>query len=299
MRTEHHHLRPQGFTLVEMVVAITLIALLASAAVPLFQWPMRAYLDSARRSESAQALDLVAGKLRDELAHALPNSVRVQQVGSVWYLEYLPVVAQGRYRSAAAAAPAPPQCPAACSGASSRDVLQFGSADNCFASLGPLQGSAPTLGSDEVVVQPMGVDVYLGGAAGNAQRSRLLGLTAAGTGQCLRTPSHTAVLPAPDRRFYIAGAPVSYVCDRTAGTLTRRWGYVLSAAQPSAFGTAASAPLALQVTDCQFSVTAVGPPAAPTGHLVTLRLQLGGAVPGQNVNEAVEATWRFAVGEAP
>lgn len=289
--------RSQGFTLVEMVVAITLIALLAAAAVPLFQWPMRAYLDSVRRSESAQALDLVASKLRDELAQALPNSVRVTPDGL--HLEYLPVIAQGRYRSAAPATPTPPQCPAACSGGSDRDVLQFGTADNCFASLGPLQGSTPTLGSDQVVVQPMGVDVYLGGTAGNAQRSALLGLTTTGTGACVQTPSHTAVLSSPDRRFYVTGAPVSYVCDRTAGTLTRRWGYALTALQPTAFGTAASAPLALQVSDCQFAVTPLGPVGAPTGHLVTVRLQLSGAVPGPIANEAVEATWRFAVGEAP
>jgi MSHA biogenesis protein MshO len=292
-----HRLRSQGFTLVEMVVAITLIAVLAAAAVPLFQWPMRAYLDSARRSESAQALDLVASKLRDELTQALPNSVRVTADGL--HLEYLPVVAQGRYRSATPLAATPPQCPAACSGGSSRDVLQLGTADNCFTSLGPLLGRAPTIGSDQVVVQPLGLDVYQGGAAGNAQRSPLIGLSAAGTGVCLQTPPHTTVLAAPDRRFYLASAPVSYVCDRAAGTLTRRWGYALTALQPTTFGTAASAPLALQVSDCQFTVTPIGPIGAPTGHLVTVRLQLSGAVPGQIANEAVEATWRFAVGEAP
>lgn len=293
---------PRGFTLVEMVVALTLLALLATAVVPLFQWPLRAWLDSTRRTDAAQVLDGVAGKLRAELADALPNSARVTQVGNVAYLEFIPVVAVGRYRGAAALPAATPLCPASCSGGVDRDVLQIGVPDNCTATLGPLlstHGGVPTPGTDQLVVNPLAQNVYTGGVAGNGQRHPLQGITTTAAGSCLSTALRTTLQPATDRQLYVVAQPVSYVCDRTAGTLTRRWGYALSASQPTAFGTAASAPLATGVGDCQFTVTALGAPLAPSGHLVGVDLQLGATSAGPQAAPPVTASWRFAVGAAP
>jgi MSHA biogenesis protein MshO len=294
--TQHH---TRGFTLVELLVSITLLSLLAVAVVPMLQLPLRAYLDATRRAELSAELDASAAKLRDDLAQALPNSVRVRQVGSNWYLEYLQVRAIGRYRSADALPATPPLCPATCSGGSARDTLQFGAPDSCFATLGPLQGATAAAGSDYVVINPWAGNVYLGGAGANGWKTRLQGLTPVAGGSCVRMTANSFAMAPSNQRVYLVAQPVSYVCNPSAGSLTRVWGYAISAVQPVAFGGAASAPLATQVSNCSMALTATGAPASPSGHVVSIRLQLTRPAEGLGAAESAEALLQFSVREAP
>ena len=289
----------RGFTLVELIVSIVLLSLLAVAVVPMLQLPMRAYLDATRRAEMSAELDVSVSKLRDDLAQALPNSVRVRQVGSNWYLEYLQVRSIGRYRSADASPAAAPLCPASCTGTGARDTLQFGSPDSCFATLGPLQGDPAAAGSDYVVINPLAGNVYTGGASANGWKTRLQGLTPVAGGSCVRMTANSFTMPAARRHVYIVAQPVSYVCNPGTGSLTRVWGYAISATQPVAFGAAASAPLATHVGACSFAVTPTGPAATPSGHRVSVSLRLTRNVEGIGASESADLQLQFSVQEAP
>ena len=77
-------------------------------------------------------------------------------------------------------------------------------------------------------------------------------------------------------------APVTYVCDPVAGTLVRRWGYTMVAAQPTTFSDGSSADIARNVTACSFDYA---PNVAPQIGLLTLRLTLSRAV--SNTTETV------------
>ena len=290
--------RCRGFTLVELVVSITLLAILATAAVPMLRLPMSAYMDAALRSELRSEMDTAAAKLRDDLAQAMPNSVRVRQVGARWYLEYLEVRAYGRYRWGAGSAPGP-SCPAACG---SNDELVPACADNCFTTLGPLQGGTPVPGADYVVVIPAGGNPYANGAAtppGNV-KARLQSVTpiAGDSGSRITITPHQFLNGSANRQFYIVATPVTYVCDRATQRLTRYWGYPITALQPTAFGAGvASAPLATTVSDCRFNNTPTPTVAASRGGVVSMWLRFTRRSLGTGFEESVESLAEFSVKE--
>ena len=235
--------RARGFTLVEMVVAIVLLGILSMVMVPLLQLPMSAHLSATRRAALANELDVTVARLRADLAQALPNSVRVRQVGARHFVEYLEVRASGRYRNGASGAAQ--SCPATCSAPGANDVLEFACVESCFTTLGPLDGSAPVAASDWVVVNPLGPgiangDPYFGGSGMpvGGIKSRLQSIAAVGTDQRLTMTPHSFVLAPANRRFYVVATPVSYECNPATQRLTRYWGYAVAAAQPAAFGAA-------------------------------------------------------------
>ncbi len=66
------------------------------------------------------------------------------------------------------------------------------------------------------------------------------------------------VQPSPTQRIYLVETPVSYLCDTSAGTLTRHEGHPLAATQLTTAASltaagATSAALARQVTSCAFT----------------------------------------------
>jgi MSHA biogenesis protein MshO len=81
----------------------------------------------------------------------------------------------------------------------------------------------------------------------------------------------TFPLESPSRRFFLAAAPVTYVCNPGLGELRRISGYAIQATQPTSFGGAASRLLANHVGSCTFSYDAGA--GQRLGQL-TLRLQL-------------------------
>lgn len=199
----------RGFSLIEMIVAITLLAILSAAAAVFIRGPIMGYFEAERRADLAEAGGLVAARLTRELARAVPNSVRVTTVGTGFYLEFLPVRSEGRYRVGAPG-----------------NVLSFGVADTGFDVVGPVVQAAA---GDWVVVNnyqaPTGADVWAG-----PTRAAYAGIGGAVT--AVAHASHTFPSDAPDHRFQTASGPVSYVCDAAAGTLRRYSGYAIQAVQP-------------------------------------------------------------------
>ena len=268
----------RGFTLIELIVSITLLSTLALVAVPMLRMPMTAYLEAGARAAVTTELDTVQARLSADLARALPNSVRMSTVGGRQLLEFLDVRAEGRHRDGLSGAAQ--SCPApTCNVANNNDSLEAACTERCFTSLGPLAGDVPVPGTDYVVVNPLGPgipggDPYAGGAVPvvGGIKSRLTATLAVAGNTRFSIAPHNFPALAGTRRFYVVAGPVSYECNPATQVLQRHDGYAISAAQPAVFGGAQTAPLATGVVACSFSYTRTG--SSGRGGVVSLWLRL-------------------------
>ena len=89
----------RGFTLVEMIVVITITGILAAAVAVFIRRPVESYVDAARRAELTDIADGALRRITRDVRMALPNSVRITSAGNVTYLEYLQTSGGGRYRA--------------------------------------------------------------------------------------------------------------------------------------------------------------------------------------------------------
>lgn len=297
--------RERGFTLVEMIVSITLIGLLSVMAAPLLRLPMVAWMDASRRADLGATADLVQNKLAADLARALPNSVRVRQVGARVWLEYLEVKAQGRHRANTGIGP--PVCTALCTVPLGQDMLEAACPETCFTSLGPLllgAPAAPVVAGDWVVVNPLGPgvaggDPYFGGnvAVNGGIKVRLTDTATVSDGTRLRHPAFRFPATSASRRFYVVATPVSYECNPATGLLQRHSGYAVAAAQPTAFAGGQTVPLARNVTACTLRYASAG--ALGRGGVVSVWLRLAVAAADTGAAEGLEIFNQFAVSESP
>jgi MSHA biogenesis protein MshO len=300
MNTSHHQ---AGFTLIELIVSMVLISLLALVAAPMLRLPLSAWLDASRRAELTNAADTVHSKLADDLRRALPNSVRVRQVGARVLLETLEVRAWGRHRAGPSGGAQ--VCPAVCAAAGAQDVLEAACSETCFTSIGPLEGDVPVAGSDWVVVNPLTPagavgNPYFGGnvAVAGGIKTRLTDVSAAPDGNRVRIAAHNFAATAASRRFYLVATPVTWDCDPATQRLTRRWGYAVAAVQPVAFAAAAqAAPLATQVAACSIRYVPAG--SQGRGGIVHVVLRLSQRAADTQVPENVDLVTSLPVSEGP
>ena len=294
----------RGFTLIEMIISLVLMGIVAMVMIPLLQMPMNGYLNAQRRTELQSQLSLVRSKLGDDLANALPGSVRIRQVGAVRYLEFLEVKAVGRYRSLQTNPLTTDYCTTAADATCSRDAFNPSCAETCFTSLGPLYttGAAPAVGDYVSVLPQFGSatpSAY--STAANSPTSRVTAAGALPNGEWgLRFTAHQFQDDDLQKRFYLIRQPVSYVCrpaaGGTTGTLVKRWGYPMNANQPIAFGAANSATLATRVNTCVFNLATAA--TAPQNLRQTLSLQLTLAtISGAAITEQTQAQMQFVVRE--
>ncbi|WP_374590838.1 type II secretion system protein [Aquabacterium sp.] len=312
-------LRQAGFTLVEMIISLALMGIVAMVMIPLLQMPMNGYIDAQRRSELQAQMDLIRVKLTNDLANALPGSVRVTQVGANSYLEFIEVKGVARYRTSNTGGPG--YCTPACG---ATDKLSTSCAENCFTTLGPFNPYGTGTGA---VVPQRGDYVAVLPSAGSisppayvtTNNSPTVLLTAVSPPQAngsvgLRFNGHTFQADDPNKRVYLLKWAVSYVCTAgtaaNTGTLTKRWRYGMALNQTTVFGAAVNnATLSTRIAPgaapganpCRFYVSPTPGPAlvAPQNLRQTVSLQINLAtMSGAGVvTEQTQADMQFAVRE--
>lgn len=242
----------RGFTLVEMVLVITLMGVVLAALVPITLNPFRSYDDLRRRSELvAQGESAIRNMARDVRA-SLPNSIRIN--GSA--LELLHVSSGGRYRAAE-------------SDQSGSDPLDFTQADSSFQVFGSM--STPASGSRMVIYHTgqSGADAYAGDTV-ITPASTILSSTS-GSSESLVTLSspHRFGFSSPQQRFYIVDTPVTYRCS--SGQMNRLDQYTIQSSPASPPASARTARVSDLVSACTFTYQ---PGTPQRSAIVTIDLSL-------------------------
>lgn len=263
-------MRNRGFTLVELVITIAISSIVLSFMAMFILTPMNAYSSQTRRADLVDDADSALRFMGRDLRVAVPNSVRIGGSGSIAALELLASVDGARYRDSG-----PLADPAR--------ELDFSDADGAFATTVPFayvplpfsssnhylviyNVGVPGANAWDManVITPMGTRIDI--AAGATANEDLVTLT----------PAYRFAWGSPNKRVFLVEGPVTYLCDTSAGTLTRYSGYAISATQPVtavalAAAGATAARVAADVGACAFSFSAGT--AQRTG-LATLSLQL-------------------------
>ena len=241
-----------GFTLIEMIIVITIMAIVGSMVAVFLRVPLESYVAQDRRARLADAADTALRRMGRDIRLALPSSVRVTtDAAGVVYLEFLATRNGGRYRAQGGG-----------------DILDFTTADNSFDVLGP---AIAMQAGDRIAVYNLGIP------DADAWAGDTLALYTGGAGSVnnIAITAKLFRLASPGSRFQVVDGPVSYVCNPNNGTLTRFWGYSIAAAQPTPpLAPASNALLATGVSACNFTYQ---PGATARNGLVSMTLNLSQA----------------------
>lgn len=225
-----------GFTLVEMVVVITIVAILAAGAALFIRNPTQAFIDSENRANLTDRADTALRRMARDIRNALPNSVRTTTSGLNNFIEFVPVKSAGRYRAAVGIA-------------TGDNPLDFSLSADSFDVLGP---SVTVAAGDKLVIYNLGIpdsDVYEG------TNSRVLQTT--GNLSVLSFSGGVFPQASPSSRFFVVSTPVSYACDMANGVLLMYSGYAIQPNQPASVavlnGLATARQLATNLTSCQIN----------------------------------------------
>ena len=91
---EQSHL---GFTLIELVMVITLMAIIAATVTPILTRPFANYHTQFARQELVSLAQSTADKISQDLKQSLPNTIRISDDAST--LEFIQIEQGGRYRA--------------------------------------------------------------------------------------------------------------------------------------------------------------------------------------------------------
>lgn len=242
-----------GFTLVEMILVISITAIIGSMVATFLAVPMQGYIAQDRRARLVDTADTALRRVGRDIRLGLPNSVRVTTVGTTTYLEFLITRTGGRYRAEGGG-----------------DILDFTTADNSFDVLGP----PPTMkAGDLIAVYNLGIE---GADAWESGAGSTLATFTGIAGSTISITPKQFPLASPGNRFQVVEGPVTYVCTPNAanpnlGTLTRVWGYAVQAVQPTVFPGGTQALLAQQVRACNITYQAG---VTERGGLVSMTIEL-------------------------
>lgn len=184
-----------GFTLIEMIMVITITGILAAIVAVFIQAPVQGYVDSVRRAELTDQADVALRRMVRDVRLSLPNSLRV--VTSNQSFEFIMTKSGGRYRTDG-------------DGSAAGDVLQFNNAaDLSFDVLGLM----PAMSTNDLVViynlgeGYTGTDAYAG-----SNVARIFSLS----GNTVTLVTNPFTLPSPSSRFQVVdqnAQVVRYACD--------------------------------------------------------------------------------------
>ncbi len=287
--------RPKtGFTLIEMITVLALMGIIGAAFAVFLRPAAVAFQNQTTRAALVDAAESALRRMARDIRIAAPNSVRITNTGSGFALEMVPTVDGGRYCANGLA-----DC------ATASQILDFTAADTDFDVLGCFEDSgflaSSGTASYRLTLGNSGNEIYSGSPAVITPAGTSITLTTT-SGACGSGSSRNHVTlgsaflfgeQSPRQRLFVvpsASAPVTYLCDTTAGTLTRYAGYSFQSAQPTtaaAIGAAASTALmskGIPTSGC--SVTSTTSSVQNTG-IVILTLSLANA--GETVTLVHEA----------
>lgn len=269
--------RAAGFTLIEVIVVITIMAILATGVAVFMSGPINAYFDSATRAELTDAADTALRRLSRDVRLALPNSARVSINGANTYLEFVQTLSGGQYRRNDNCFTAGVGCNALTALAATLPNLANTALDGRRVVLYNINNNAGGDCSDDAP------SVYCAAANNNPNNLATINSHAVNAGELTLSFSAATVfhpsrsLSSPGQRFQVIDGPVSYVCapattgNNGSGSLRRIAGYNLAAAQPTAFTAEAGSLIANNVSGC--TITYAEGVQSSQG-LITLWLQL-------------------------
>ena len=259
-----------GFTLIELVITMSITTIVVGFAALFINGPVKGFTDQVRRAELVDSAESSLRRMGRDIRRALPNSVRVRDIGSITALELLNAVEGIRYR----AGPPPGNANA---------WLNLAAADGAFNSIGTFDSITKPFSSTTHYLS-----VYNVGVVGASAYELLNVITPVGTqididaaaeageDNIVLTPAFQFAYPSPRQRVYLIDTPVSFLCDTGAGTLTRYSGYSITSDQAdrdtavellAAGGTAAL--MSDNLAACTFTFT---PGTAQRAGLVTISL---------------------------
>jgi MSHA biogenesis protein MshO len=241
------HAPQRGFTLVELVVAIAIGSVVVVFVAMFLAAPLGAFEAQSRRN--AMVGDAMAAwpRMQQDLAQALPNSVRVYSSGTYVAIEMLTVAGVSRLGIGA--------------NINSTSITAAGSPAGLFTN--QLANPPANITPDRYLSVNPDANVYtLSGSITSTPRAVRWTTDANGAGSITVTPAPAfTATPSARQRLYLVGDAVTYLCDLRAAqrTLRRYSGYAIAASQasratPNGFASAATNELISRgITACSFA----------------------------------------------
>ncbi len=242
------HNRQSGFSLIELVVVITILGLIAAGTAIYIVQTTQAYSDSARRDQITSLARTATERVVREVRNALPNSIRLTTTTTAGVttacIEFFPVVRASAYTD-----------------------LPLTAASTSFPAV-PFAG--PGGGTFHIVVYPYApAPLYNTGSPGQVADFDPASNTAAG--EVLLNPAHQFTFASSRQRFFLVADPVSFCIDDGNNQLNRYadYGIDASASAPPELTTGVPATPALLADDIylQDNATAVTPFTYTPGSL--------------------------------
>jgi MSHA biogenesis protein MshO len=232
--------RQNGFTLIELIVALTISVVVVGFVASFIAVPVQAHLAQARRSELAASAEAVTLWMSRDIRRALPNSVRVATVGGRPAVEMISFEGVSIYRD---------------------DTLTDGTADTAFDVV-----ALPPVSTQFVVINNTGIGVQSAYAAAAVTRVRADAQVNVASMTIGLNPAFNFIAQSPRLRvFLVPGTPViRYECDLVARTLRRYEGLGITAAMAVLPAGTPFTVVARDVTACTF--TAPPAPVANQNH---------------------------------
>lgn len=310
-KSKYHGIRRvRGVTLIELVVVITISAIIATVLGVVVVGPIQGYRAQVRRAELVDAAEMTLRRMAREIHLALPNSVRVRDslgnvdnvncaaAGVTCTLELLRTVDGARYRVG-------PGNIGHNHGPAQYRLNIPGTDNNGFNIVGFFRNIAiPFVSAAQVPPARLAIYNQSANGANSAYADAVLG---PGLPYVITNPANTSFTISNDdgappdehhialnsgnfnfrwdslnHRVFIVDTPVSYVCTAGAnGNITRFWNYPITAAQQVTPAGGNNALLSTPVTACSFSYSAGSPQRA---GLITLAITLTDNASGEQVS---------------
>lgn len=212
-----------GFTLVELVIVIVVMAILGGISVSFIRNSILAYVNSEAYYELADRADISLRRMSRDIRNALPNSVWVPN-GSGSYVQFVPIKAGGRYQ---------------------QDDFDAGSLT--LRVLGP---GVNVDAGDRLAIYNMGIsgaDVYDG--------SNIRSVSAGTNVTSLTFTGALFPFPSPASRFYVVSSAVIYACDVANRRLLMYSNIPITSGRLTNFNGLVPSVVAEDVTECSFTYT--------------------------------------------